>query len=301
VTREWLGSKTADELAGWAANYDGNGCLPAATAAALPATVVDSLPLDLNRRRQLKSPPLATRGSLELTSASSLRVVSPVFRSAGPSTALGQRVARVSEGPRNTINVELEANEELAGYEVAWYDVKARDDGSGLTIVPRSAEVHLGDKVEKTLAPRVNHLYLNPDARWLRYFVMTRAAENNYNIVVLTGPTPAELERRSTAFRNDASAWMAAAPTGSYASMTREVGVNPFLRVSIQGSPADIPAGSSLAQAIEHVTGAGTAAKARATLSLRKLHRGKLVPVDWDRKSLEILELAIEGGEEISW
>jgi hypothetical protein len=302
VSREALLRSTAGEINTWTAQLEEDGCVTPEAAALLPAGIIDALPLELSRRRQLQSEPLAIRGSVELSSVSSLRVVSPVFRpgAAGLPVA-AQQITKLSEGPPNTINVELRGNPDLTGYEVAWYDVVNRDDGPGLKIVPRSAEVHVDGKAERAAAPRVNHLAVEPDARWMRYFLMTRASQNDYNIVVVTGKTRSELESRTASFRQDAAAYLGSAPKGSYAAMTREIGVNPYLRVTVNGVVTDVPASSSLRQVLEQVGGAGTAARFPKTLTLRKLHRGMPVPVEWDRSQADILELPIEGGEEINW
>jgi hypothetical protein len=259
--------------------------------AELTTSILNTLPLNVSTRRRLRGELSAVQGSIDLMTATSLRVVSPVFRTGAPAGKAIAAPGNVSAGANGGLEVELKANPDLIGYEVAWYDVKKRDDGPGLRIVPREAETHIGGAVEKGLTPRVNRLDTDPAARWFRYFVMTRASRNDYNIAVLAGRTKGELESRSEAFRKDAALYLESAPKASYAAMTGEIGVNPYVRVKINGVEVDIAMGSSLGQAIG---GAGA-----TQLTVLKPHVRGLALVEAEREVL--LNLPLEGGEEITW
>ena len=65
--------------------------------------------------------------------------------------------------------------------------------------------------------------------------------------------------------------------------------------------------GSSIRQVIEQTAGRGTASNALARLSVlkpyhvQKLSRARLSPVEWDHRTQDILNLMLEGGEQIAW
>jgi hypothetical protein len=178
VNRDVLTASAPGELDNWAAALEKAGCISPGETFALKTTVIDSLPLTLSQRARLRGFALAGIGSANLTSVDSLRVVSPVFRPGAPpgSSAIAAAKASVSAGPNGSINVDLttKENPDVRGYEIAWYDIKDRNDGPGFYIAPRSAELHIEGKVEQEAAPGTNQLVFEPAARWFRFFVKTR-------------------------------------------------------------------------------------------------------------------------------
>jgi hypothetical protein len=263
---------------------------------------VDALPLDSAKRRVLRSGNVG----IGLTSVNSLRVVSPVFRpgTLPNASVFAEDPARLTEGRSpDGIQAEIKTNPGLSGYEIAWYDIRQRDDGPGFRIVPRNAEVHIDGKTESEPGPRVNRFALAPEERWFRYFLMTRAStnRNDNNIVLLGAATTAELEAHARAFAADAADYLRTADTTSYAAMTPEFGVNPYVRVRIQGVQSDLEPGSTVRSAIEQSAGRGSAVKVLPGLSVRKPHNRGMARVEWDRTTQDILNLMLEGGEEISW
>jgi hypothetical protein len=304
VTREALASATPEELRSWTASLEMTGCIGSGASFALMAALIDSLPLQLSRRSSLRGEGLSVRGVTDLTSVNSVKIVSPVFRPGSPAGATAIEPATVSLGDHpGAINVDLKANPDLTGYEIAWYDIQPRSDGPGFHIVPRAAEIHIGDRVEKETAPRVNRLAVAPDARWFRYFLMTRSStnRNDYNVVVLSAPTASELEARTHAFETDAGAYLQSSAKTSYAAMTPQFGVNPYIRVKVKHAETDLELGATVRTAIEQSAGKGSAVAALAQLTVRKPYKGKLSTVEWDRTKQDILNLPLEGGEEITW
>jgi hypothetical protein len=171
------------ELDNWAAALEKAGCIGPGEAFALTTAVIDSLPLEPSERMRLRGYALATGGSADLTSVNSLRVVSPVFRPGAPpgSSAIAASQPGVSNGQNGGIDVDLVANPDLRGYEIAWYDVRDREDGPGFYIAPRSAELHIAGNVDRQEAPSANQFVFEPGARWFRFFVKTRLSANDYN------------------------------------------------------------------------------------------------------------------------
>ena len=309
VNRDLLAASAPGELDNWAAALEKAGCIGSGETLVLKTTVVDSLPLAPFQRLRLREYEFATAGSADLSSVNSLRVVSPVFRKGAPagSSVLADDKSIVSAGPHGSINVDLNANPDLRGYEIAWYDVKDRPDGPGFYIAPRSAEVHIAEKVEQVATPGTNQFVFEPAARWFRFFVKTHLSANDYNIVLLSGSNTSDLESRTVGFHKEAAAFLQSVGKTSYVVIGKEIEVNPYIRVRVNGVETDVPMGSSLRQAIEQTAGRGTAVNALARLSVMKPYRGqkaaraRLAPVEWDHGKQDILNLTLEGGEQIAW
>jgi hypothetical protein len=309
VNRDLLTASAPGELDNWAAALERAGCIGPGETLALKTAVIDSLPLEPSERMRLRGYALATAGSADLTSVNSLRVVSPVFRpGAQPgSSAIAAGQPSVSDGQNGAINVDLIANPDLRGYEIAWYDVKDREDGPGFYIGPRSAELHIAGKVEREEAPSANRFVFEPGARWFRFFVKTRLSANDYNIVLLSASTASDLETRTANFQKDAPQFLQSASKTFYVAIPKEIEVSPYIRVKVNGVETDVPMGSSIRQAIEQTAGRGTAPNALARLSVlkpyrvQKLPRAGLSPVEWDHRTQDILNLTLEGGEQIAW
>ena len=93
----------------------------------------------------------------------------------------------------------------------------------------------------------------------------------------------------------------------SYVAIAKEIEVNPYIRVKVNGVDTDVPMGSSIRQVIEQTAGRGAASNAFARLSILKpecvqqLPRARLSRVDWDHRTFRLLNLTLEGGEQISW
>lgn len=213
----------------------------------------------------------------------------------------------MSSGQNGGSNVHLVANTDLRGYEIAWYDVKDRDDGRGFYIAPRSAELHTFEGKVEQQAPGANLFVFEPEARWFRFFVKTRLSLNDYNIVLLSGPTAKDLGTRTENSQKDAASFLGSASKASYVVIGKEIEVNPYIRVKVNGVETDVPMGSSIRQVIEQTAGHGTAPNALARLSVlkpyyvQKLSRARLSPFEWDHRTQGVLNLTLEGGEQIAW
>lgn len=275
VSRAIVAAATADDVDRWAACFD--------------SSLVDAVPLDLSKRRALVT-------TSALKGFSSLRVVSPVFRAGvDPASPVVMDEPAEVTGTSASITIGLKSNPDLTGYEVAWYDVQPRSDGPGLRIVPRGAEVHVNGEVENKPAPAVNRFDFSTDARWFRYFVMTRVTseKNDHNIVLIGASSATQLEGRTAAFRKDATGYLQSAEPKSYAALSGAFGVNPYIRIKVNGEERDVSPGATVGQVIDR--------SHLANLKIIKPYRGKMAPVQWDRTNEDVLSLPLEGGEELSW
>jgi hypothetical protein len=294
VTRATMDAMTAQELYSWTLGLETAGCLPVNESARLAANIVDALPLSIQKRTQL------LQGRNDLTPVNSLRVVAPVVK---PGTALPDgplaEIQSVSAGSTpGAIDVDVKVKPEVIGYEIDWYDLAPQESGAGYRLVPRSAEVHIGDQVRHPDAS-VKRFEFGPAARWYELYMMTKVSTNDFDFVVFSARTSQELHNSVAAFQMDAAKYLQTADPHTYTVLPHGSGINAYIRVRLNGVLIDLQKPVSIRQAIAQAK--GDPAAALATLKVRKLHDGALYPVEWPAGSNAILLLPLEGGEEIAW
>jgi hypothetical protein len=292
VSREALTATSGSELFAWTTELEKQGCIPANEAFRVAENIVDSVPLYLAKRREL------LQGRTDLRPGNSLNVISPVMKPGsgfGPTTVTSVRPG-ATEG---NIVMEVKSDPTLIGYEVDWYDVLPKDSGAGYRIVPRSAETHVNGEVEHPASPTTPRFGADPDARWFELFMMTKVSANDFDFVVFSARTPEELRKRDADFQRDAATFLKTVDPRSYTVLPHGTGINALIRVLVNGLTKDLPRGKTVREAIAQAGGDPQAVLAR--LKIRKLHDGRLFPVEWARGTDLILALPLEGGEEISW
>ncbi|HEU5020797.1 MAG TPA: hypothetical protein VFT60_02865 [Bryobacteraceae bacterium] len=294
VTRATMDAMTAQELYSWTLGLETAGCLPVNESARLAANIVDALSLSIQKRTQL------LQGRNDLTPVNSLRVVAPVLKPGAKLT--GSPIVEgepVPEGSKpGTLQVDLQLKPEVIGYEIDWYDFAPREGGSGYRLVPRSAEVHIGDQVRHPDAS-MKRFEFGPAARWYELYMMTKVSSNDFDFVVFSARTSQELHNSVAAFQTDAAKYLQTADPHTYTVLPHGSGINAYIRVRLNGVLTDLQKPVSIRQAIAQAK--GDPAAALATLKVRKLHDGALYPVEWPAGSNAILLLPLEGGEEIAW
>lgn len=289
VTRAALTATPPRELYDWAVALEKQGCLPPNTAFRTAEDIVDSVPLDVTTRLDL------IRSRADLRSVNSLNVISPV----GAPTAAAELTAVRQGANPSSIDVDAKASPGVIGYEIDWYDVQPKDSGPGYRLIPRSAEVHIGSRVEHPAAPTTPRFQFATDASWYQLNMMTKVSANDYDFVLFSGRTSAELQERDADFQKDATAFLKNVDPASYTALPHGTGINAFIKVTVNGALLDLPRANTVSQAI-----AATRGDPRTVLphlKVRRLHDGKLFPVEWDRAGDRILSLSLEGGEEISF
>lgn len=292
VNSEAMNATAATELFSWTTQLEKEGCIPLNNAFQLAESIIDALPLSVAKRREL------LQGRTDLKSINSLNVVSPVMRPGGSGRPSAE-VTSVSQGETPaSIDIDVKSHPSVIGYEVDWYGIQPQNTGPGYRIVPRNAEIHVGGNTERPAAPSTSRFQFGPDARWCELYMMTKVSANDFDFVVLSARTSAELRSYIAEFQHDATAFLRTADPSSYTLLPHGTSINAYVRVSVNGVSVDLPRGNTLRQAI------GQSADPRAIssqLKVRKLHHGKLFPVEWDRTTDQILSLPLEGGEDISW
>jgi hypothetical protein len=259
---------------------ESQGCVPPGQGAILAARILEAVPLPSGAALGLLRGD-GKRDYVELLAGSRLQVISPIRRPGAAAADLANAPMQVS-GRGSTINIDIKMPDYLLGVEVAWYDLIAKPVGRGVSIVPVSAQLHLEGKVEERPGPAENLLQFPAEMGYYRLFYKADQSE-----VLAMAATRAALPLDPDA----GGAARFAIPRG--------VGVNPYMRIAVNGAPLTVPYSATVRSVLQ-------AAKKRpeevmATLAITKPFAGRLVPVEFDRTKQEILNLALTGDEEIRW
>lgn len=291
VTRETLEATTPEELLAWTVGLETRHCIPPNESFRLADSIIDAVPLDLTKRAQL------LKARVDLRPVNSLWVLSPIAR-AGEAVSPGEISTVAPAQGAGGLDVEVKQSSLPSGFEIDWYDFVPLAGGRGDRIQLRTAEAHINGKIERLEAPRAP-LQFPADARWHQLFMMTRRSESGFDFTVLSARTPVELRDEVTAFERDPGAFKQSADPAAYAALPRGTGINTYLRVRLNGVWTDQELGATVRDAIEK--SAPDPHSLLTTLSIRKLHDGKLYRVEWNRSTDRILDLPLEGGEELHW
>ncbi len=289
VTRTAIDATPPAELFAWTVDLEKQGCLPANQAFQTAERIIDAVPLTLNKRFQL------VQGRGDLRPTNSLRVVAFSVMKPGSSGPVLE-IQSMKPGTGANIDVDVKSSSDVLGYEIDWYDFAPQAGEAGYRVVPRSAEVHIGDNVTHPAAPTITRFDFPGAARWYELYMMTKVSSNDFDFVVFSAKSSGDLASSVASFQTDAAKFLASSDAHSYTVLPHGSGINAYIRVKVHGAMVDLPKGSSVRQAIGQ-----DPAPLLPRLRVLKLHDGKLFPVIWPPGTDEILSMGLEGGEEIDW
>src|ERR1019366_8255455 len=187
----------------------------------------------------------------------------------------------------NSLAVELKSSPpDLIGFETAWYDLRPKTAGRGFTIVAASAETSIKGKVENQPAPDRNYFQPLADMGFYRLFYKADQSE-----VLAAAGTRAALPADPEACDRPGGQVCLAIPRG--------VGVNPYLLVSVNGSPVAVGIGSDLRSLFRTLR--QNPDKVLPTLEITRSWAGKPVSLEFDRSQPDVLNLVLTGNEQIRW
>ena len=285
VRRDALVTQPRGWLTTWMEQAESQGCIAPGLGAVLAARIVESIALpsgaDLRLLRVDGMP-----NFVEIGAGNRLQVISPILRAGASPKALEYEAGKVS-GEGNSLAVELKSSPPgLIGFETAWYDLRPKTGGRGFTIVASSAETSIRGKVESQPAPARNYFQSLAEMGFYRLFYKADQSE------VLAAASaraalPTDLE---TCDRPGGPVCLA---------IPRGVGVNPYMLVSVNGSPVAVGIGSDLRGLIRTLRLSPD--KVLPTLAITRLWAGKPVALEFDRSQADILSLVLTGNEQIRW
>jgi hypothetical protein len=289
-----LAQGEAGWLAAWSIRAEARGCIALGRGDDLAELILESVPMESTAAWRLMNASFLS-GYVDLGPWSRLEVHSPLFMEGMRPTAFAQGEQKIT-GQSYRLNVDTSLVPSVIGFETAWYGVERNSGRPGCHFTPLSAERNIQGAVEKALAPAVNYFQFAPQAAFFRLIYKTEA--NDVLALVIAGATREDLDRRTKAAVNDSAE--CSRGEGMCLELPRRVGVNPFLRVRVNGSDVNVRLPATVAAAIRE---AGVAQPSNLLTRLRVMRRfhGELTPVRFDASSRDILYLQLSGGEQISW
>jgi hypothetical protein len=263
-----LSRQPAGWLMGWATQAEQTGCVGAGQGGEVAIALLNSVPLDSGVRHRLWHPVLARSGYVDLGPENRLEVIVPVLRESTAAAPVSPDAMTVTESARG-LTVEMKSAPALLGVETSWYAV--RPEG-----------------VEPMGAPPRQPLFAGVHARFWR---LVYKADQSSAVVAANSREELEAATGVLTTGNGVCSPCIAVP--------RAVAVNPFLAVMVNGAEVRVPVGSNLRRLIRE---AGMKPEdVVAKLTMVKPYRGRKILVKYDGTKPDVLDLVLEGNEEIRW
>ena len=294
VTRDALLAQPPGWLSDWGVRAEAQGCVATGQGQELAERIVESLPLDPAAAFRLLHPSTVASGYVDLGPETRLQVFSPILRDGATTQTPAVETAQVS-GAGAQLDVQLKMSPNVIGFETAWYALEPNPGRPGCHIVPLSADRSIQGAVEHLPAPATNYFQLPPDAAFFR--LLYKSDANGVTAIVAFAATRGELGLRAQAAANPAACEKLQA---GCRALPRNVGVNPFLVVKVNGAEVVVPVGARLSAAIQ-AAGVKNPGTLLPGLRVMRPFGGKPTPIVFDPQSRDILDLPLTGTEQISW
>lgn len=259
----------------WTVALEEKGCLPSGNN--LAEQIAYAVPLKPNTAFQLLYANDRQSGWLDILPGMRLQVVSPILRDEKVDPF---EISKVT-GTDSAINVELKSNSNVLGFETSWYTV------DGGRIVAGQAERVISGKSEAHPSP--DFFRLQPEARVYRIYY--KANQTGFTQLIAAARHTSDFPAQLSSCEQMPAGWCMSIPL--------RVAVNPLIRVQVNGKETLVHLGSSVGEAIRR--GGGQIDAALPHLTVRKPYKGSSVPIEFTPPDRTILQLALSGGESISW
>ncbi len=300
VGRDSLLQQPPGWLRQWAAEAESEGCAPAGPSMQLADRILESLPLDPSAAYRLMHSDNIVAGFVELGPENRLETTAPILKSGNSPETNKIEVASVT-GSGRALNVDLRQSDETIGVETCWYALQPKAAGPGWTIVPLSAERRIESQTTPVSRPAANYFPFAADIGFYRLIYKAEAeGKGSVTEIVVGAPNPLELQRRTRQVLDDFNTCKVSDPE-MCAVIPRSVGLNAVLAVTVNGKETRIDIRGTVRSAIVQGGGPRRAEDVVSTLSVRKPYQGKLMDVQFDRRSSAILDMTLLGGEVIDW
>ena len=295
VEPEKLVAHPAGWLQQWAEKLEDQGCV--ADGLALATRITEIVPLDpIAASNLLRSPGLIYRD------------LGPEYRlfSAGPILREGAKpgaeliVSSNPEAKGGALTLDVKPTADLIGVETAWYAIRPRTDGEGMSIAFLSAMDRVGDQVSQPDKPRVDYLHFSDRAAYYRFFLHTADSRSDHLAIVLAASTRGELREQTKRLESDAGICAKAAADGLCVEAPFGSALSLALVATVNGKEVALRDTWTVRGALL-AAGVKRAESVLPTLEVRRFYNGQLVPVRFDRSRTDVLDLALSGREEIRW
>lgn len=276
------------------------GCLRADENTRLRRAIVENLPLPPTIAYFFDLGSYDVTGYFDLTPDFRMLTTSPIYRADAdltPDNLIGYETAHyvfVADPKPDARPVATSAN----GFAAA-----SDSNGDRIRIsLSRATQVINGNPaIEKRTLRNDLHFSQSPG-----YFRLLFMADDNAatvritRAIMLSAPDQTRLAQAVASRQDSAENFCAtlAVPGATCTIFPRNFGVSPELRVRTNGQDFYIRVGGFLQEALDLRLGESGPPE---TLKVRRLFRGRLVPVKFDPKSDDILKLVLLPGDEITW
>jgi hypothetical protein len=276
------------------------GCLRADENTRLRRSIVENLPLPPTIAYFFDLGSYDVTGYFDLTPDFRMITTSPIYRADAvltPDNLIGYETAHyvfVADSKPDARTAATSAN----GFAPA---ADSNSDRIRMAL-SRATEVINGDPATEKRTLR-NDLHFSQSPGYLRLLFMAddnAATVRVTRAILISAPDQNRLAQAVASRQESAESFCAtlAVPGVTCIIFPRNFGVSPELRVRANGQDFYIRVGGFLQEAIDLQHPENGPPK---TLKVRRLFRGRLVPIKFDRKSDDILKLVLLPGDEITW
>ena len=299
IQRDTLTARPPGWLPRWVDLLSERGCLPLSQRRPFVRTVLESYPLDLTRTYTVAFGQFYSASYVDFRRGQKLKVVGPVFRDGTPEgTRSVQPDAVEITGKDGNLSIAVRSSRNLIGYEESWYSIESTRDGVLRASLERTTLFQDGEGKELQ-QPTVTRFRLVPESRFVRMIYFTRVADaSDHDVLIVSAARRSELEDRSRKVRENPSTCNASRAVDWCMENSLEVSFNLYVEVEYNGVSKVVIPGIRLGSFLTQETGMSIP-QPLERVQIRRPYRNRLISVDFDPSSADVLSLPLQGGEEI--
>jgi hypothetical protein len=297
VEPEKLVAHPAGWLQQWAEKLEDQGCVADGEGLVLATRITEIVPLDpIVASNLLRFPGLMYR---DLGPEYRLFSAAPILRE-GAKPGADLIVSSDPQAKGGALTVDVKPTPDLIGVETAWYAIRQRTDGEGMSIAFLSATDRVGDQVSQPDKPRGDYLHFSDRAAYYRFFLHTADSRSDHLAIVLAASTRGELREQTKLLESDAGVCAKAAAQGLCVEAPFGSALSLALVATVNGTEVALRDTWTVRGALQ-AAGVRRVESVLPTLEVRRFYNGQLVPVRFDRSRTDVLDLALSGREDIRW
>ena len=237
-------------------------------------------------------------GFVNLDPTMRLRIVAPVMRP-GSTEAVTSNTIAADAGRGSPITAYV--SKDVLGYETATYSLEPGSQES-VSVGLDSIQLRPAGSAKLQELPRTDYLKDIPESAYLRLYFQLRHSDGDHPIVLLQARTQGQLNEASGAFEEAPGKFCAAPEPASVRCITfpKFAAVNAEIEVTVNKKLVYVPLGSTVADALS-AYGVDDPKQVSQSLKITRVWQLSRVPVKFDRDSTIALQLAVVGGDRITW